>query len=149
MDKDSRSPKAIISKGSAAPQPRSIVFRCGFFQAQFSTTFDIPIALHIISADLLGRGATEPVAWNAVFGGENLVTLAELLNSNDDGQHGVALIEELQFLAPLRRRLGVPSGGECCMCRAHFQQHTDLLAHWRGKCLKALSAAGGGQPITV
>ena len=127
----------------------SIVFRCGFFRTQVDKQFDIPCALHLISADLLGPKCIDSKAklWNAVFLPDHLVSIDDVKAMSTDGAGRDA--DDLKFLTDLQRRLSVCTPMVCPVCNKQFQEVEELTSHWRKKCLVALSAAGGGEPITV
>ncbi len=135
--------------GARGAEP-SIVFRCGFFRTQFCRTFDLPAAFHIISADLLGQGAVNSVTvcWNAVFHPDHFLSLPSAVAAAGGGPAPNAVgNEDILFLAELRRKLNVWTHAACPLCRQEFSELAELVAHWRRKCLKALSVAAAGEPV--
>ena len=112
------------------------------------TVFDMPCAFHIMSADLQGARTTDRSAklWNAVFCPEHLLSIDELVSS-PLGQEVAS--EDMRSMVEVRRKLAVCTPMICPVCRKPFPEVADLGSHWRKKCLVSLSAAGGGDAISV
>jgi len=150
-------PPTTDSSTTTTPK-RSIVLRCGFFLTQPHSNFDV-CSLHIVSADAL-FASQRPLYWQYLFHDVHFIPVANLLAETAQAGPSTAAgpvaainpMESMSGLLAARKSVVVAADAatvSCPVCKTTWPNLEQLRQHWASRCLRAMSLAGGGEPITL